>query len=108
MMQGVCRADNEHDVEPKVSSPTRLLIEAGRDNVRRRGGTPEVPTGKNCGVPHFVNGALYVLRARIEQFIDRLKMTRRVATRYDHTASSFLGFVLLAAIRQWIRFVHAS
>jgi hypothetical protein len=32
---------------------------------------------------------------------------RRVATRYDQTGGSFLGFVLLACIRLWIRFVHA-
>jgi hypothetical protein len=30
------------------------------------------------------------------------------ATRYDHTAASFLGFAMLASIRQWIRFVHAA
>ncbi|TNV08638.1 IS5 family transposase, partial [Brucella pecoris] len=30
------------------------------------------------------------------------------ATRYDHTASSFLGFALLGCIRLWIRFVHAA
>lgn len=29
-------------------------------------------------------------------------------TRYDHTASSFLGFALLGCIRLWIRFVHAA
>jgi hypothetical protein len=26
----------------------------------------------------------------------------------DHTAPSFLGFVLLGCIRIWIRFVHAT
>jgi len=31
-----------------------------------------------------------------------------VATRYDHAASSFLGFAKLATIKQWIRFVHAT
>jgi transposase len=32
----------------------------------------------------------------IELFINRLKNSRRVATRYDHTAGSFLGFAQLA------------
>jgi hypothetical protein len=31
-----------------------------------------------------------------------------VATRYDKLASSFLGFVQLATIRCWIRFVHTT
>lgn len=54
------------------------------------------------------NRRLYALRSRIECFINRLKNCRRVATRYDHTASSFLGFALLGCIRLWIRFVHAA
>jgi transposase len=99
----------EHDVDPEV-----LLADRGydsdpiREDIRARGGIPEIPTKKNRRVQHSVNRALYALRARIEQFFNKLKNSRRVATRYDHTASSFLGFVLLAAIRQWIRFVHAS
>ncbi|MGH6917442.1 MAG: hypothetical protein ACREJ0_07030 [Geminicoccaceae bacterium] len=40
--------------------------------------------------------------------INRLKNSRRVATRYDHTASGFLGFAMLASIRQRINFVHAA
>lgn len=99
----------EHDVDPEV-----LLADRGydsdpiRDDVRARGGTPEIPTKRNRRVQHSVDRARYALRARIEQFINKLKNSRRVATRYDHTASSFLGFVLLAAIRQWIKFVHAT
>ena len=96
----------EHDVDPEV-----LLADRGydsdpiREDIRARGGTPEIPTKRNCRVQHSVNRALYALRARVEQFFNERKNSRRVATRYDHTAS---GFVLLAAIRQWIRFVHAS
>jgi transposase len=99
----------EHEVDPDV-----LLADRGydsdpiRDDVRSRGGTPEIPTKRNRWVQHSVNRALYALRARIEQFINKLKNSRRVATRYDHTAESFLGFVILAAIRLWIRFVHAT
>jgi transposase len=40
---------------------------------------------------------------RIERGINRLKNSRRVATRYDKTATSYLGFVQLAAIRLWLR-----
>lgn len=57
---------------------------------------------------HSVNRALYALRNRIERFINRLKNSRRVATRYDHTASRFLGFAVLASIRHWISFVHTA
>jgi transposase len=100
---------DERDADPEV-----MLADRGydsdpiRDDLRRRGGRPEIPTKKNRVVQHSVNHALYALRNRIERFINRLKNSRRVATRYDHTATSFLGFVLLAAIRQWITFVHAA
>jgi len=77
-------------------------------NVRARGATPEIPTKKNRHVQHSVDRALYALRNRIERFINRLKNSRRVATRYDHTATSFLGFAMLTSIRQWINFVHAA
>jgi hypothetical protein len=37
-----------------------------------------------------------------------LKEQRRIATRYDKTATSFIGFVLLGCIRLRIRFVHRA
>ncbi len=73
-----------------------------------RGGEPEIPTRRNRLVQHSVNQLLYATRNRIERFFNRLKNSRRVATRYDHAASSFLGFAKFASIRQWIRFVHAA
>ena len=99
----------EHDIDPEV-----LLADRGYDSdairadVRARGGTPEIPTKRNRRVQHSVDRALYALRNRIERFINRLKNSRRVATRYDHTASSFLGSAMLASIRHWINFVHAA
>ena len=51
---------------------------------------------------------LYSLRNRIERFFNRAKNSRRVATRYDKLTESFAAFVLLASIRIWIRFVHAT
>ena len=59
-------------------------------------------------VQHSVSKRLYSLRSRIECFIGHLKEQRRIATRYDKTATSFLGFVLLGCIRLWIRFVHRA
>jgi transposase len=48
------------------------------------------------------------MRNRIERFFNKIKHSRRVATRYDKLASSFLDFVQLATIRCWIKFVHAT
>jgi hypothetical protein len=32
-----------------------------------------------------------------------LEHSRRLATRYDKTADSYLGFILVASIRLWVR-----
>jgi transposase len=99
----------EHDNNPDVLLADRGYdSDAIREDVRARGGKPEIPTKKNRRLQHSVDRAIYALRNRIERFINRLKNSRRVATRYDHTATSFLGFAMLASIRQWIRFVHAT
>ncbi len=99
----------EHDVDPEVRLADRGDdSDAIREDARARGATPEIPTKKNRRVQHSVDRALYALRNRIERCINCLKNSRRVATRYDHTASSFLGFAMLASIRHWISFVHAT
>jgi len=37
---------------------------------------------------------------------NKLKNWRRVATRYDKTAQSYIGFVSLASVLLWLPFVH--
>ena len=46
---------------------------------------------------------LYADRNKIERFFNQLKINRRVATRYDKTATSFLAFVHLACALIWLR-----
>ena len=99
----------EHDADPEVMLADRGYdTDAIRAEVRARGGSPEIPTKRNRRIQHSVDRLLYATRNRIERFFNRLKNSRRVATRYDHTASSFLGFAMLATIKQWINFVHAT
>jgi transposase len=99
----------EREANPKV-----MLADKGYDTddirgeLRARGAAPEIPTKRNRKVQYTVNRALYAMRNRIERFFNRLKESRRIATRYDHTAESFLGFAKLAAIKIWMRFVHAT
>jgi transposase len=44
----------------------------------------------------------------VERLVARLKGFRRVATRYDQTAASYLAFVSIAALRIWTKYVHAA
>jgi transposase len=96
------------------SDPGAMLADKGydsdpiRQDLHDRGTTPEIPTKRNRNVQYSVTKRLYALRSRIECCIGHLKEQRRIATRYDKTATSFLGFVLLGCIRLWIRFVHRA
>lgn len=44
----------------------------------------------------------YRCRHQIENFFCRIKRFRRIATRYDKLAETFLGFVQLAAVLDWL------
>jgi transposase len=39
----------------------------------------------------------------IENFFGRIKIYRRIATRYEKLAETYLGFVTIAAILDWIK-----
>jgi transposase len=38
-----------------------------------------------------------------QRFFNKIKQCRRIATRYDKLAASYLAFVKLASIRIWLR-----
>ena len=94
--------------------PEQMLGDKGYDSepvrrdIEQRGGQAMIPSIATRKVQHTVDKALYALRNRIERFFKRAKNSRRVATRYDKLTESFAAFVLLASIRIWIRFVHAT
>jgi len=75
-----------------------------RDDLRDRGVEPVIPMKRNRLVQVPVDGFVYALRNRVERCFNRLKNARRVATRYDKTSASYLGFALIGAIRLWIRY----
>ncbi|HET6538240.1 MAG TPA: transposase [Sphingopyxis sp.] len=65
-----------------------------------------IPAKKNRRMPIPHDCAKYRWRNLIERLFSKLKNWRRVATRYDKTKESYLGFVALASIKLWIPFVH--
>ena len=94
--------------------PEQMLGDKGYDSqavrrdIEQRGGEAVIPSLATRKIQHAVDKAVYALRNRIERFFNRAKNSRRVATRYDKLIESFSAFVLLACIRIWIRFVHAT
>jgi transposase len=68
-----------------------------RQDIRSAGAKPVIPSRRNCRTRRY-DRQRYKLRNVVERFINRLKNCRRVATRYDKLAATFLGFVQLASI----------
>ena len=94
----------EGGMDPKV-----LLADRGydadriRQDVEQRGGTAVIPMRKNRKVQVPIDDFIYALRNLVERCINKLKNARRVATRYDKTAASYLGFVHVVSIRLWTK-----
>ena len=95
-----------------LPEPSVLLADRGYDSdkVRKtmeaRGVVPVIPMRKTRRLRVAVDRKLYRLRNLVERCFNRLKNARRVATRYDKTAESFLGFIDITSIRRWFR--HSS
>jgi transposase len=75
---------------------------AFREHVWDLGARPAIPPKRNealVACPDWI----YNNRNRVERLWGRLKEWRAVATRYEKTASSFLGVLQLAATLDWLR-----
>lgn len=61
-----------------------------------------IPAKSNRRNPAPHDPTKYRLRNQIERLFNKLKNWRRVATRYDKTAGSYIGFVSLASVLLWL------
>ncbi len=83
--------------------------DAIRNDLDARGAAVVIPTRRNRKVQIEIDGFIYALRNRIERCINRLKNARRLATRYDKTACSFLAFIHIVSCRLWAKhFVNTA
>jgi transposase len=72
--------------------------------LKDKGMKPCIPGRKSRGKPVKHDKRRYTRRNRIEIMSGRLKDWRRVATRYDRCAKTFLSAVALAAtVMFWLR-----
>jgi len=74
-----------------------------RERTAQKGGATVIPTRKNRKVQIPVDGFIYALRNQVERCFNKMKNSRRFATRYDKTLDSYLGFTQIAAVRLWTR-----
>lgn len=82
-----------------------MVYDADRigEKVEAHGAVPVIPMRRNRKTHKLLGTVLYAVRNLVGRCFNRLKHTRRPATRYDKTAAGFLGFVNIACIRLWLR-----
>ena len=92
-----------------ASTCTALVADKGYDSdalrhlLRAKGIFPCLSLNRCRLTPRPFHRGYYRRRHRVENFFGAIKRHRRIATRYDKLASSFLAFVSLAAILHWTR-----
>jgi hypothetical protein len=67
-------------------------------SIRNRGAHP---FDRNLDAWH--HRGFYRQRHKIENFFQRIKIYKRVSTRYDKLALTFINFILLAAVLDWLK-----
>ena len=77
--------------------------DAVRADIEDRGGVPVIPMRRGRKIQIAIDDFIYALRNRIERCFNRLKNARRLATRYDKTAASYLAFIQIVSLRLWAK-----
>jgi transposase len=92
-----------------LPEPSVLLADRGYDtdgirkNMAARNVFTQIPMRKSRKMRVGVDNSRYSGWNLFEHCFNKLKNARRVATRYDKTAESFLGFIDITSIRLWVR-----
>jgi len=74
-----------------------------RNEVNTKNAQAVIPSNPSRAKKLPLDKDIYKERHLVECAINKLKQFRRVATRYEKTAASFLGMITIAAIALWLR-----
>ena len=92
----------------EIARPQRRLMadraydaKSLRDWLAERGAEAVIPPNPTRKHPHAYDAEAYRARNMVERMFCRLKDFRRIATRYDKRADTFLSAVFLAAAVTW-------
>jgi transposase len=83
--------------------PGAVVADKGYDSkafaqfIAQRKAEVVIPSRSNATTPRHIDRNLYKDRNKVERLFNRMKHYRRIATRYDKTASSYLSFIYVAA-----------
>ncbi|ODT66441.1 MAG: transposase [Pelagibacterium sp. SCN 63-23] len=83
---------------------SHLIADRGPDSawfraeLEDRGIEPCIPSSRSRKVPFFYDKAIYRQRHRVENLFAKRKDWRRIATRYERCAHTFLSPICIAAL----------
>ena len=73
------------------------------DYIYERGGEPTIPSRKDAKFEQHCDWWLYKERHLVEKYFLKLKGFRRIATRYNKLAATYLAFICIASILIWLK-----
>ena len=100
----VAGADVPLPAGKRVVADKGYASDAFRAEGRAAGSTPCIPPRKGRKRPSCYHRGWYRQRHKVENFFQRMKRFRRVASRYEKLDFYFLSVLQLAAIIDWLRF----
>ena len=92
----------------KEALSTTVIADKGYDSnavveqIEAHGSRAVIPPRRNRIVKRDCDRHVFKSRFLVEHFFQKIKRCRRVATRFEKLAVTFLGMVLLACILVWI------
>jgi transposase len=78
-------------------------VDALRQQLLTQGCLASIPPRSGRRSPAWYHRGFYRQRHKIENFFQRIKIHKRVSTRYEKLALTFLNFVLVAAVFDWLK-----
>jgi putative transposase len=110
-VQVVFTPGQQHDItvaeELVVGNPESVAADKAYDSddliqfLDDKGIEAVIPPKSNRKVQREYDKGKYRRRHKVENYFCYIKAFRRIATRYDHTITSYSGFVFLASIIFW-------
>ena len=102
---------NDAKIGPEIIAGlrgVRIVADKGYDSERMRqaardsGSHSCIPKRNGSNQPAPFHKGYYRKRHQVENFFQRIKRNRRIATRYDKLSAVYMNFILLAASIDWI------
>lgn len=78
-------------------------VDALRQKLQAQDCLASIPPRSGRRAPAWYHQSFYRQRHQIENFFQRIKIYKRVSTRYEKLALTFINFIIVAAVFDWLK-----